>query len=413
MSRCGGASSVTSRSAIRIVPPVIVSRPADRAQQRRLAAAGRADQDHELAVPDRQADVVDRDARPSRTPCGRSRGRSGPSPRNLARSAGESAIVVTHAAAIVVRRRSQPVSSASHPGHVQRVRPRGRATRRSLVDFGSGAVLDHARRARRRARHGRPRHAPPPRRRQGLARAAAAGIRIWVPPVERELFDARRRAAGRPGGSTTTTTCARTGSRCSSRCRSTASFASTARGRYGDVEAYALPTPGHTVGSVTYLVELDGRAVAFTGDLVHGAGKVWSLAATQWSYSGIEGLAATFFSCGVLAGREPDLLAARRTAIRSTSRRRRWRSCAERIAGARRRCGSRIPGTLRHACDDPWAESRRTCSATGRASRTAMRCCPRPGAALLIDFGYDIVDRARRRHGASRRGGRCSRRSTR
>ena len=44
---------------------------------------------------------------------------------------------------------------------------------------------------------------------------------------------------------------------------------------------------GHTVGSVTYLVELDGRRLAFSGDLVHGDGKVWSLAATQWSYSGI------------------------------------------------------------------------------------------------------------------------------
>ena len=83
---------------------------------------------------------------------------------------------------------------------------------------------------------------------------------------------------------------------------------STGARRYGGVEVYALPTPGHTVGSVTYLVERDGRRLAFSGDLVHGDGKVWSLAATQWSYSGTEGLAATFFSCGVLAGREPDLL---------------------------------------------------------------------------------------------------------
>jgi glyoxylase-like metal-dependent hydrolase (beta-lactamase superfamily II) len=62
------------------------------------------------------------------------------------------------------------------------------------------------------------------------------------------------------------------------------------------------------MGSVTYLVEVEGRLLAFTGDLVYGDGKVWSLAATQWTYSGVEGPAATHVSCGVLAAREPDLL---------------------------------------------------------------------------------------------------------
>ena len=35
------------------------SRPADRAEQRRLPAARRADENHELALADRQADAVD------------------------------------------------------------------------------------------------------------------------------------------------------------------------------------------------------------------------------------------------------------------------------------------------------------------------------------------------------------------
>ena len=83
---------------------------------------------------------------------------------------------------------------------------------------------------------------------------------------------------------------------------------STAQARYGAFEVYTLPTPGHTPGSVTYLVDVDGARIAFSGDLVYGDGKVWSLAATQWSYSGIEGQAATVVSCGVLAEREPDRL---------------------------------------------------------------------------------------------------------
>src|SRR3954467_3441902 len=77
---------------------------------------------------------------------------------------------------------------------------------------------------------------------------------------------------------------------------------------YGGIELYALPPPGHTIGSVTYLAELGGRRVAFTGDLLYAPGKVWSLAATQWTYGGVEGRASTRLSCGGLARYEPDVL---------------------------------------------------------------------------------------------------------
>ena len=63
-----------------------------------------------------------------------------------------------------------------------------------LVDFGSGAVLDHLHELGIErvtdvlvTHHHRDQV-------QGLARAGAAGTRIWVPPHERELIDARRRA---------------------------------------------------------------------------------------------------------------------------------------------------------------------------------------------------------------------------
>src|SRR5919202_5143397 len=58
-----------------------------------------------------------------------------------------------------------------------------------LIDFGGGAVLDHLdelgvdRVTDVLVTH---RHRDQV---QGLARAVAAGIRVWVPPVERELFD--------------------------------------------------------------------------------------------------------------------------------------------------------------------------------------------------------------------------------
>src|SRR3954471_10883853 len=120
---------------------------------------------------------------------------------------------------------------------------------------------------------------------QGLRRAADAGIRIWVPPIERELIsgvDARwqRRQLDndydlRQDRFSLLEQVPVAGTVDEYRTR-----------RYGGVEVHALPVPGHTIGSVAYLVEAGGRRLAFSGDLAYGEGKVWSLAATQWSYGG-------------------------------------------------------------------------------------------------------------------------------
>ena len=59
MSRCRGARSVTSFPSIAIVPLVTSSSPASCAKQRRLTAAGRADESDELAVRDRERDAVE------------------------------------------------------------------------------------------------------------------------------------------------------------------------------------------------------------------------------------------------------------------------------------------------------------------------------------------------------------------
>ena len=69
-----------------------------------------------------------------------------------------------------------------------------------------------------------------------------------------------------------------------------------------------MPTPGHTTGSLTLLANIDDHCVAFTGDLIAAPGKVWSLAATQWSYNGAEGVAASVASLLELKERRPDLL---------------------------------------------------------------------------------------------------------
>jgi glyoxylase-like metal-dependent hydrolase (beta-lactamase superfamily II) len=50
-----------------------------------------------------------------------------------------------------------------------------------------------------------------------------------------------------------------------------------------------LETPGHTDGSVTYLVEVAGRRVAFTGDLLCGPGQIWEIYSLQKRFPGMRG----------------------------------------------------------------------------------------------------------------------------
>jgi glyoxylase-like metal-dependent hydrolase (beta-lactamase superfamily II) len=256
------------------------------------------------------------------------------------------------------------------------------------IDFGSGAVLDHL------ADHGIERitdvlmthhHRD---QGQGLARAAAAGIRIWVPSTERHLFDDvsthwQTRAidnyydlrqdrfslledvpvhAAVPEYRTT---------------------------RVGGFDLLALPTPGHTLGSVSYLVTLDGRRMAFTGDLLHGAGKVWSLASMQWSYSGLEGAAASVISLDLLADRDPDLLL--------PSHGRPIARPAEAIAATRRNLQAMVDfrrddhwdlgARLRQPYEEvtPHLLRNRTSLATSYALLSDS------GAALLIDYGFDMI----------------------
>jgi glyoxylase-like metal-dependent hydrolase (beta-lactamase superfamily II) len=257
----------------------------------------------------------------------------------------------------------------------------------TLVDFGSGAALDrldelgvdrvtdvlvtH---------HHRDQV-------QGLARAAAAGIRIWVPPVEQDLI-------------------ARAGEHWQTRnldddydlrqdrfsLLESVPVAGTVdeyrTRRYGAVDVLTLPVPGHTIGSVAYLVDAGGRRLAFSGDLVHSAGKVWSLAATQWSYGGMEGAAMTHVSCGTLAREAPDVLLP---------------SHGEPIAdpqGALALVRERVQELVDLRREQPWDLDRwlaepfdpvtphllrnRTCLAHSYVLLSET------GAALLFDFGYDL-----------------------
>ena len=176
-----------------------------------------------------------------------------------------------------------------------------------LIDFGSGDALDEL----------QPYQLPAPTdvlithhhrdQGQGLAKAATAGLHIWAPYNEQDLFhsvDAHWQA------------------------RAVFNNYNVRQDRFsllepvplfGLLEDYAVyhlagfrievaPTPGHTTGSLSLMVEVDGQKVAFTGDLIYAPGKLWSLAASQWSYNGGEGLPATVASLLDIQERQPNLL---------------------------------------------------------------------------------------------------------
>jgi glyoxylase-like metal-dependent hydrolase (beta-lactamase superfamily II) len=255
-----------------------------------------------------------------------------------------------------------------------------------LVDFGSGAVLDRLDELGVErvtdvlvTHHHRDQV-------QGLARAAAAGIRIWVPPVEEELVaDMSRRWETRQLDNDYDVRQDRFS--LLETVPVTGTVAEYRTQRYGGVDAYALPTPGHTVGSVTYLVELDGRRLAFSGDLLYGDGKVWSLAATQWTYTGVEGLAATILSSAALLEREPDvLLPSHGGPIEDP---------AAAVALARERLQGLVD--LKHDVGwdlgrwlrEPWVPVTPHLLRNRTSFGASYALLSDSGAALLVDFGYD------------------------
>jgi glyoxylase-like metal-dependent hydrolase (beta-lactamase superfamily II) len=67
-----------------------------------------------------------------------------------------------------------------------------------------------------------------------------------------------------------------------------------------------LPAKGHTFGSSCLITEIDGRRIAFTGDLLSAGGKLYQLHAMEYIYGGLEGLLFTMQSIRALDRRRVD-----------------------------------------------------------------------------------------------------------
>ncbi|MBI85155.1 MAG: hypothetical protein CMJ81_18325 [Planctomycetaceae bacterium] len=65
-------------------------------------------------------------------------------------------------------------------------------------------------------------------------------------------------------------------------------------------EFHILPAKGHTLGSSALIVTIDGRRIAFTGDLMAAGGKLYQLHAMEYHYGSMEGILFTLQSIQAL-----------------------------------------------------------------------------------------------------------------
>ena len=175
-----------------------------------------------------------------------------------------------------------------------------------LVDFGSGAVLEHL------GSMGVSRvawvlHTHHHRDQcQGDRLANDAGIPIAVPAHERHLFDEvesfwdMRPVYNMYNLRSSTFTLGRS-------VQTAAVLCDYQRFEAGPFSVTVIPTPGHTMGHVALGVEVSGRRVVFSGDLLHHPEHVQNLYDLQWRYDSEDGLVATAWSLRRVMEHGPDL----------------------------------------------------------------------------------------------------------
>jgi len=78
--------------------------------------------------------------------------------------------------------------------------------------------------------------------------------------------------------------------------------------RWGPYEFLIFPTPGHTLGAISLVGQVDGKKVAFSGDVIHSPGKVVNLYELQYQYGSTDGVDFAIFSLDKLREFGPELV---------------------------------------------------------------------------------------------------------
>lgn len=176
-----------------------------------------------------------------------------------------------------------------------------------LIDFGSGSVLDNLEAigvsqvdAILHTHHHRDQC-------QGDPLAVRANISIWVPEHERRLFDqvelywAQKQLYDMYNVRNTYFSLTHN-------VPVAGSLVDFGTWSWRGYEFYILPTPGHSLGSISIIVDVDGQHLAFTGDLIYGAGQVQTLYDLQYNYGAMDGIEFSVLSLANLARRRPHRL---------------------------------------------------------------------------------------------------------
>ena len=226
---------------------------------------------------------------------------------------------------------------------------------------------------------------------QGLPVPPRLGIRIHVPPSERDLFAARRRALAGRGRSTTTTTSARTGSRCSSSVPVDGRrAASTDWAHYGVGDA-ARPADARAHARLGHLLRRHRRPAARVHRRPHlrRPGKVWSLASTQWSYTGHRGRPGDDDLYPQLLDHAPGPAAA--GPRRADGRPVRAVRAAQRAPPAPDRRADPRAGDRRQLRELPFVELSPHLLRNRTSQASSYVLLSETGGALLFDYGYDFT----------------------
>jgi glyoxylase-like metal-dependent hydrolase (beta-lactamase superfamily II) len=175
-----------------------------------------------------------------------------------------------------------------------------------LIDAGSGAVLDHLRESGGvriewvlHTHHHRDQCWGTPRLRQH-------GARVAVPEYERHLFDQAeaywrtRRTFDNYDDRNTFFTIGQDIS-------VDAVLEDYETFRWRGYEFLILPAKGHTLGSSALVTTVDGRKLAFTGDLLAAGGKLYQLHAMEYTYGCMEGVMFTLQSLRALGKQHPEV----------------------------------------------------------------------------------------------------------
>jgi len=77
---------------------------------------------------------------------------------------------------------------------------------------------------------------------------------------------------------------------------------------WNGIEVKVIKTPGHTEGSVSFLLETGGKRLLFCGDLVASQGKIPTMHDLEWTYVGNRGIATEIDSLNNVRDIAPDMM---------------------------------------------------------------------------------------------------------